>query len=685
MPVVQAGGVQCQVQEASNRLVQEGSGTVGVNQGVKQDWVRFNSGSEGFNQGVQQDCVRFNSGSAGVNQALQQDRVVRINPGQKQVSQLVQVEAQSVRVPTKEERLEKIKKSPVFSTGMGSVVGYEAYLELKPEAQPVFRKSRPVPFALKPKICETLERMESDGILQRVDHSKFASPMIAVPKENGDIRICGDYKSTLNPALETKQYPLPCIEDCFAPMSGGQVFTKLDIRQAYNNLCLREEDQVLTTMNTCLGLFKWKRLPYGISSSTAIFQQTMDQVLQNLDGCVCRVDDILVTGRTEDEHLTTLEEVVRRLETAGFRCNLSKTRFLQDEVTYLGYRINRSGYRPAESKVDTLLRAPYPSNLTQLVSFLSAVNYYARFMRNLSTVAEPLNRLRRQGEKWKFGKVEQAAFDQLKKQLTSTAVLIPYDPDLPVKVDTDASTVGIGAVISHVLPDGTERPIEMASRTLTKSEKNYAQIEKEALSLVWGIQKFHRYVFARKFTLVTDHKPLIYILKENKQIPDMATSRITRWAIILSAYQYQISYRPTEKHSNADVLSRFPLECTEKEDTQVADVLFNSFVDKPLINFETIRKFTHTDVTLSKVRRFIRSGWPERWTGSSEEEVKPYIQRRTELSVEYDCVMWADRVVVPTKLRKDVLEMLHVAHQGVVAMKALARSFVWWPGVNEQI
>ena len=165
-------------------------------------------------------------------------------------------------------------------------------------------------------------------------------------------------------------------------MNGGQVFSKLDIRQAYNNLKLRESDQKLTTINTSKGLFVWTRLPYGISSSTAIFQQSMDRILQGLDSVVCRVDDILVTGKDDEEHLSNLEEVIRRLEQAGFRCNLKKTQFMKDEVVYLGYRINRKGVRPCEGKVETLLKAAYPSDVSSLVSFLGAVNYYARFIKN---------------------------------------------------------------------------------------------------------------------------------------------------------------------------------------------------------------------------------------------------------------------------------------------------------------
>ena len=190
--------------------------------------------------------------------------------------------------------------------------------------------------------------MVDDGILVQVDSSQFDSPIVPVEKEDGTVRICGDYKSTVNPNLETKQYPLPTVEECFQPMSygwGAKVF-EVGFSQAYNNLKLKEGDQKLTTINTTKGLYKWTRLPNGVSSSTAIFQQKMDQVLQGCKAVVCGVDDILVTGRTESEHLSNLEEMVNRPEQANFRCNLKKSEFLQDEVKYLGYIINSRGIRP---------------------------------------------------------------------------------------------------------------------------------------------------------------------------------------------------------------------------------------------------------------------------------------------------------------------------------------------------
>ena len=379
---------------------------------------------------------------------------------------------------------------------------------------------------MKEKIEQTLDQMESERILQQIDNSSYASPIVPVEKQDGTVRICGDYKATLNPNLETKQYPLPTVEECFAPMAGGEKFTRLDIRQAYNNIKLRSEDQKLTTINTSKGLYVWTRLPYGVSSSTAIFQQTIDRILQGLKGVACRVDDIIVTGRNDEEHLDTLEEVVKRLDKANFRCNKDKTKFLEEEVTYLGYKISKIGIKPCQSKMDTLLKAKYPENLKSLEALLGGAMYYARFIEGTSTICQPLNRLRRAEVKWRFDAEEKKAFDKLKQALASSAVLTPYDPNLEVKIDTDSSKTGLGAVISHIMPDGSERPIEFASRTLNSAERNYSQIEKEARSLFLGVKRFHKFVYGRKFKLVSDLKPLIFILKENKSIPEMGASRI---------------------------------------------------------------------------------------------------------------------------------------------------------------
>ena len=228
----------------------------------------------------------------------------------------------------------------------------------------------------------------------------------------------------------------------------------------------------------------------------------------------------MITGETEDQHLSNIEEVLSRLQKYGLRARVNKCCFFEESVEYLGHLINQEGIHPVERKVVAILEAKLPENVEQLQSFLGMVTYYAKFIPNMSTITAPLNDLKRKGVIWKWGK---KAFTTLKKELASTKVLVHYDPQLPLKLDCDASSVGVGAVLSHIMRDGTERPIAYASRSLSKAERNYSQIEREALSIVWGIQKFHQYLYLNKFTVVTDHKPLTILFRPNKVIPVIAS------------------------------------------------------------------------------------------------------------------------------------------------------------------
>ena len=247
---------------------------------------------------------------------------------------------------SKEAFVARIKQSKVFDNGVGEVVNFEACLDLKPDSRPKFCKARPVPFAVKGRLEEALDKLVATGQLVPVEHSEYASPVVPVIKEDGTIRVCGDYKATVNGNLDTAVYPLPAIEDCLSELVGGQLFTKLDIKQAFNNLKLRESDRELVTLNTHKGLFAPTRLPYEISSATAIFQRKMDQVLLGVPGVACRVDDIVITGPDDETHMERLEELITRLKNAGFRCRADKCRFMVESVVYLGYEISRAGVKP---------------------------------------------------------------------------------------------------------------------------------------------------------------------------------------------------------------------------------------------------------------------------------------------------------------------------------------------------
>ena len=345
---------------------------------------------------------------------------------------------------------------------------------------------------------------------------------------------------------------MPKQDDLFVKLSGGKNFTKLDLSHAYNQVELEPTSRNMVTINTHKGLFRPIRLVYGVSPVSAIFQTIMDQTLQGLDMVMCQVDDILVTGKNDQERLRNLGLVLTRLAEAGLRLKHEKCRFMQASVTYLGYIINLQGVCADSSKADAIKNASAPKNVQELCSFLGCINYNSKFIDKFSEIAFPLNLLLRKGQRWCWSDDCQNAFDQLKTQLASERVLTHYDPKLPFKLDADASFYGTGAVLPHIMPDGNEQPIAYASKILKKADVNDPQLEKEALSIIFGLKKFHKCLYARKFRLVTDHKPLTTLLGPKSAIPTLAAPRLQRWALLLSAHQYVIEYRPTSKHANAD-------------------------------------------------------------------------------------------------------------------------------------
>ena len=355
---------------------------------------------------------------------------------------------------------------------------------------------------------------------------------------------------------------MPKQDDLFATLAGGKKFSKIDLTHAYQQLNLDEKSRPLVTVNSHQGLYRYNRLPFGVASAPALFQRVMDTVLQGIPKVICYIDDILVTGDTEENHLKTLETVLQHLEKYNIRANKSKCKFFMDSVEYLGHVINAEGLHTTDEKVKAILQAPEPKNVQEMRSFLGLLHYYGKFLPNLAMLLKPLNDQLREGVSWRWTKDCAKAFAEAKTLLSNAPVLAHYNPSLPIKMAGDASTYGLGAVISHTFPDGSERPIAFASRTLSSAERNYPQVEKEALSLVYGIRKFHQYLYGRQFVMVTDHEPLLVLLGSKKEVPPLAAARLQRWALLLSAYSYQLEFRKTSKHGNADFLSRLPLAGT---------------------------------------------------------------------------------------------------------------------------
>nr|XP_024658736.1 uncharacterized protein K02A2.6-like [Maylandia zebra] len=522
------------------------------------------------------------------------------------------------------------------------------------------------------------------GIKARLTLRPDSWGIVPVNKKDGSVRLCGAFKVTLNSQLCVDKYLLPRIEDLFASLAGGQHFSKLDLANAYLQMEVEEESKKLLTISTQKGLFRFNRLPFGVAPSPALFQKAMDQVLLGLPYTHCYLDDILVSGPDKQTHLRTLKAVLGRLEDYGLRLKQEKCLFFQESVEYLGHIIDAAGLHKSPEKVRAVMEAPAPADVSQLRSFLGMLNYYGRFIPDLATVLKPLNELLSKEKKWQWTSACESAFQKAKERLASPKILTHYNPELPLRLACDASPYGVGAVLSHVMPDGQERPIAYASRTLSEAERNYAQIEREALAIVFGVRKFHQYLHGNKFTLLTDHRPLTSILSPVKGTPSMAAARMQRWALILSAHNFTLQYRKGAHHANADGLSRLPLPLAQKEKQGAVEVFYASQLDTLPVSVAEIRRDTLSDVTLSRVLEMVITGrFPA--TKDTDQELSPYLMRRHELTIQQRCLMWGLRVVVPPKLRSHVLKELHTAHPGMVRMKSLARSYVWWPGIDSQI
>ena len=510
----------------------------------------------------------------------------------------------------------------VFQEGLGKVAGVKAKIYMDSSEKPQFFKARPVAYTLREKIETELDRLVKEGTIEPVEFSEWATPIVPIVKEDGTIRICGDYKQTINQSAKLDNYPIPKIEDLYATLGGGTEFTKLDPSQAYQQL-------------------------------ESVFLQV-----------VVWIDDILVTGKTRHDHLRHLKEVLARLDKAGIHLKLKKCVFPQGEVVYLEHRINRSGIQPVEGKVRAIHEAPAPTKVKELQAFLGMLNYYACYLPNLSTVLAPLHELLSKDCKWTWGKRQMEAFKQAKGMLNSSDLLVHYNPSKELVLSCDASPYGLGAVLSHII-DGKEKPISYASRTLSSPERNYAQLDREGAAVIFGIKKFHQYLYGERCKIFTDHKPLLGLFKADKAVPALASPRIQRWALLLAAYDYDLVYGEGSKHGNANGLSRLPLSNTVVEVPISGEtILLMDQLEALPVCADDIADWTASDPVLQQVLRKVQQGWGDK---CPDPGLQPFYTRRDELSTHNGCILWGNRVVVPAGGQQQLLEDLHTAHPGIVA------------------
>ncbi|XP_037521382.1 uncharacterized protein K02A2.6-like [Rhipicephalus sanguineus] len=487
---------------------------------------------------------------------------------------------------------------------------------------------------------------------------------------------------TMNQVSKKADYPLPTTDEVLSHLRGGKVFSTLDLAQAYQQLHVTPETSEILTLNTLKGLYKVKRLPFGISAAPAIFQRFMETMLSGITGVCAYLDDVIISGKDATEHAERLEEVLKRLRNCNLRLGKNKCCFAVREVSFLGHRIDETGVHTNEEKVRAITNAPAPNCKQALQSFLGMLAFYDRFLKNRATIASCLYQLLQKDATWRWETKHQEAFDKLKRLLLSQTVLAHYDEQKELLVSCDASPYGIGAVLSQRDDQNREAPIAFASRTLGTAERNYAQLDREGLAVVFAAHKFHKYIAGRKVTFVTDHQPLLGILGPGKPTAQVLSPRMTRWCIKLAAYDYNIVYRHGKNHQNADALSRLPLPERLDEPWPPGDVLLFEALSRPPFTATEIARLTQEDSILQRLYKAVQDGTVEKLTG---DEFAPYRRRATALAFHRECLTLGSRVIIPSSARSHFLALLHAGHRGMVAMKKCARSYVWWPGIDKVI
>jgi len=562
---------------------------------------------------------------------------------------------------------------PDLFQGVGKLKTKQITLYIDPSVKPVAQPLRRTPFNLRNKVEDKINELVALDIIEAVDGpTPWVNPVVVVPKANNEIRLCIDMRRA-NEAIIRGRHPIPTVDDILQDMNGSTTFSKLDLKWGYHQLELAPESREITTFVTHAGLYRYKRLLFGVSSASEQYQHEIATVLTGIEGVQNISDDIIVHGKDQATHDERLHAAMKRLRECGLTLNRKKCQFNMDRLVFMGILLSQKGIGPTEERVKAVTEAREPETMAEVRSFLGLVGFSSRFIPEFATLSEPLRKLTRNDVPFEFWPEQKAAFKALKDSLAKANTLAYFDKTAPTKVIADAGPVGIGAVLVQHQKDGLV-PVCYASRCLTSCERRYSQTEREALSLVWACEKFHVYIYGMQFELVTDHKPLEVIYGPRSK----PSARIERWVLRLQPYDYKVIHIPGRKNI-ADSLSRLMCKGQSSsnhiDDTDEYVRLIAVSATPKALTTRQVEEASESDDELRSVRDAIQTG--------RFEKCKTFMHVASELCAIGQLVLRGTRIVIPQKLRPQVLALAHEGHLGVVGTKSNLRSRVWWPGIDK--
>ena len=490
------------------------------------------------------------------------------------------------------------RQYPSLFEGIGKLKGIKAQLHVDTKVTPVAQKARRIPFHLRKKVERELKILKEQHIIERVDGpTPWVPPLVLIPKKNGAVRICVDMRRA-NKAITRECYPTPTVDDLIHTLNGATVFSKLDLRSGYHQIMLASQSRYITTFATHQGLRRYCRLNFGTNSASEIFQKLINEQIHDIPGALNISDDVIIFGKTQADHDNALKAVFQKIAEVNLTLNKSKCEFNKRSISFFGFVFSEKGISPDPIKVESIEKAFQPTTTHAVRSFLGMATYCAKFIPNFSKISEPLRKLTKKDQPFLWGEEQETSFHTIKNLLTSADVMAYFDPNKQTELVTDASPSGLSAILMQNTPGMKDRRVVVyASRALTDVERRYSQTEREALAVVWAIEKLHLYVFGSHFKLLTDCKAIELIFNNPKSKPP---ARIERWNLRLQGYDFEVQH--TKGNENpSDYLSRHTSLVGDNKQTTMAEeyvnLLTSSAVPKAM-TLQEIQQATTEDATL---------------------------------------------------------------------------------------
>ena len=476
---------------------------------------------------------------------------------------------------------------------------------------------------------------------------------------------------------------MPNIELTLEQMNGAKVFSRLDLRSSFHQIPLEKDSRYITTFACHNGLYRYKRLFFGINSAPETHQRIIQHIIQDIPGCKNIADDIIIFAQNQEEHNKILRMLLERMREKNLTLHRDKCEFNKSELRYMGHILSDEGLKIDANKVKTVSETKEPTNANECRSFLGLVGFLSKFIRNYATLAEPLRKLTRKDVPWCWGENEQRSFDALKQAITSTDVMAYYNENAETNLFVDGSPFGLGAILTQKQPDGDFRPVAYASRTLNAVERRYSQIEREALAILWSTQRFEVYLYGMDFTVYTERRPLERVFSSSH---DTISPRIQKWVLKLQSYTFSVKYKPGSSNP-ADVLSiptiRESNDTPRDDITSETEQFISNLTDSCLpiaLTKQELQQAAQQDEIFQQVRQCLQT---DRW--KKKDNLKPYFQVRHELSVKDDLILKGSKLVIPTRLQRRVIDLAHETHRGIKKTKQLLRSKVWFPNIDQKV